>query len=180
MTWKFNDEVLEDRELYHFEKYEDTHCLEVKDVEKEDAGPYTCVAVNSEGEATCQIPLVVQGMYTCIKQQVKYHSSSKVGTTVLLSTLRVTCQIPWSFKVGTPVLLLTLRVTCQVWLVVQGMNTYIVLNTELFFKKKKEGVRLMRQVALWAVNYGIYNCIAVKTEGKVTNQIMLVVHGVYT
>ena len=61
VTWKFNDQVLEDTELYHFEKYEDTHCLEVKDVEKQDAGPYTCIAVNTEGDATCQIPLVVNG-----------------------------------------------------------------------------------------------------------------------
>ena len=61
MVWKFNDTVLEDRELYHFEKYEDTHCLEVKETEKHDAGTYTCVATNSEGEAVCHIPLIVNG-----------------------------------------------------------------------------------------------------------------------
>jgi hypothetical protein len=61
VQWKFNNEVLEDKELYHFEKFEDTHCLEVKDVEKQDAGPYTCVATNSEGQATAEIPLVIQG-----------------------------------------------------------------------------------------------------------------------
>ena len=68
VTWKFNDQVLEDTELYHFEKYEDTHCLEVKDVEKQDAGPYTCIAVNTEGDATCQIPLVVNGKISCTDQ----------------------------------------------------------------------------------------------------------------
>lgn len=32
-------------------------------METEDAGVYTCVARNSEGEATCDIPLVVNGEY---------------------------------------------------------------------------------------------------------------------
>lgn len=32
-------------------------------METEDAGVYTCVARNSEGEATCDIPLVVNGKF---------------------------------------------------------------------------------------------------------------------
>ena len=63
VEWKKGTEVLDDLELYHFEKYEDTYCFEIKTVETEDAGVYTCVARNSEGEATCDIPLIVNGEY---------------------------------------------------------------------------------------------------------------------
>jgi hypothetical protein len=61
VQWKKDNKVLDDVELYHFEKYEDTYCFEIKTVEMDDAGVYTCVAKNSEGEATCDIPLTVNG-----------------------------------------------------------------------------------------------------------------------
>ncbi|XP_012945307.1 myopalladin, partial [Aplysia californica] len=59
VTWYKDEEPLEDAELYHTESYEDTHCFEIKDTEKTDEGPYTCMAENSEGKVTCQIPLFV-------------------------------------------------------------------------------------------------------------------------
>ena len=52
--------VLEDKELYHFDKYEDTYCF-VKDSDVVDAGVYTCVASNEVGEVTVDIPLIVNG-----------------------------------------------------------------------------------------------------------------------
>lgn len=66
VAWKFADEVLEDKELYHFEKFEDTWCFEIKDVEKQDAGTYKCIATNSVGQAICEVPLIVNGMLSLI------------------------------------------------------------------------------------------------------------------
>lgn len=51
--------ILEDKELYQFEKYEDQYCFEVKDSDVVDAGVYTCVATNEVGEVTVDIPLIV-------------------------------------------------------------------------------------------------------------------------
>ena len=61
VTWKRNNAVLDDKELYQFESYEDTHCFEIKVAEVTDTGDFTCVATNTEGQATCDIPLVVNG-----------------------------------------------------------------------------------------------------------------------
>lgn len=83
MEWKKDNVVLDDLELYHFEKYEDTYCFEIKTVETEDAGVYTCVARNSEGEATCDIPLIVNGEYDrpeCTHVVVNIDQSQKSHT----------------------------------------------------------------------------------------------------
>ena len=61
VTWMKNKKTLKDTDLYHFENFEDTYCFEVKDTEKTDAGPYTCVAENTEGKVTCTVPLTVNG-----------------------------------------------------------------------------------------------------------------------
>ncbi|KAJ8319891.1 hypothetical protein KUTeg_001478 [Tegillarca granosa] len=62
VQWKKDDEILDDTELYHYEKYEDTYCFEIKDTEIEDGGVYTCVATNEVGETTCDIPLQVNAI----------------------------------------------------------------------------------------------------------------------
>ena len=63
VVWKKDNMVLEDTELYHFDKYEDTYCFEVKDSDVVDAGVYTCVATNEVGEVTVDIPLTVNGKW---------------------------------------------------------------------------------------------------------------------
>ncbi|CAC5377034.1 TTN [Mytilus coruscus] len=59
VVWKKDNMILEDKELYQFDKYEDQYCFEVKDSDVVDAGVYTCVATNEEGEVTVDIPLIV-------------------------------------------------------------------------------------------------------------------------
>lgn len=61
MSWVKEDQVLNNTVLYHLESFEDTHCFEIKDTEPEDSGVYTCIAENTEGKATCNIPLIING-----------------------------------------------------------------------------------------------------------------------
>lgn len=61
MVWKRDNKVIDDKDFYDIEKFEDTYCFEIKDTELIDTGVYTCVATNEVGEATCTIPLVVNG-----------------------------------------------------------------------------------------------------------------------
>ena len=62
VTWLRKKEVLEDEQVYHFDKFEDTYCLEIIDTELDDADTYTCLAQNTQGQASVEIPLIVNGM----------------------------------------------------------------------------------------------------------------------
>lgn len=61
MSWTRDGEVLDDKSIYHTDQFEDTYNFEIKNTEVEDAGIYTCTATNRAGEATSQIPLIVNG-----------------------------------------------------------------------------------------------------------------------
>ncbi|GFS00818.1 titin [Elysia marginata] len=62
VTWLRDNQPLQDTDLYHLETFEDNYCFEIKDTEMEDAGPYTCVAENTEGKVSVNIPLVVNAI----------------------------------------------------------------------------------------------------------------------
>ncbi|RUS90390.1 hypothetical protein EGW08_001885 [Elysia chlorotica] len=62
VSWLKATEPLLDADLYRVETYEDTHCFEINDTELQDAGSYTCVAENTEGRISVEIPLIVNAI----------------------------------------------------------------------------------------------------------------------
>jgi hypothetical protein len=59
VSWLKNDEPIKEGEKYRFKHDGDMCCLYIRDCKPEDAGLYTCVAKNSEGQNTCHAKLEV-------------------------------------------------------------------------------------------------------------------------
>lgn len=70
MQWFHNSQpVRETKDITIFQDSEGVCYLAMTEVFPEDAGEYTCTAVNKMGEAVCAASLVVEGKLIVIKSQ---------------------------------------------------------------------------------------------------------------